>query len=90
MNDISNPQLSDIYTALIELSGETGEIKGHVEAAIVHLERINGTLDIHADDIHSLQTADAITKAATIKFRWFLGVLIPIVAIAASAWYSLS
>ena len=86
MND---SQADRIYSELIELNKTVGEIKGHTEASEAHLARINGTLDSHAGDIQSLQTADAITKASTVKFRWFLGVLIPIVAIAASAWFKL-
>ena len=87
MNDVSNPQLGDIYKAIVHLSSETGEIKGHVEAAIVHLERINGTLDSHAGDIQALKTADEINKASTIRFRWFFGIMIPVVAAIAVAFF---
>ena len=66
-----------------------GKIEGGVEALQNGQDKQNGTLDIHAFDIQTLKTDAAITKASTVKFRWFLGVLIPIVAIAASAWFKL-
>lgn len=91
---VDNPQLGDIYKEIIDLSKETGVIKGHVETTAEHVKLINGTLKSHAIDIQEGKIADAIAKAATdklktdtVKFRWFFGSLISIVAIAASAWF---
>ena len=85
MNALSNPQLSDIYTALIELSAGMGEIKGHSQAMVDHLALINGTIKEHAEDIQALKTADEVNKAGTVRFRWFLGVMIPVTAAIAVA-----
>ena len=85
-----NPQLNDIFMALVVMSKEQGESTARGVSIIAHLERINGTNDRQDLDIQMLKTADAITKASTVKFRWFLTILISSVAIAATVWVALS